>query len=191
MSITTTAKNAMLGGITPGKLSLHSAFPGQTGANEIAGSVRATVSFSAAAGASRSMSAAANVSVPASTVAWAGLWDAAGTTFLAYSPNGGDPREFIVDASTDTVRSLAHGYSDGQAIVFYGDTCPSPLVEGQVYYARDATTDTFKVAGTAGGSPIDLTSAGGSACAVSRITLEVYGGSGTHTINTWALGLPF
>lgn len=192
MSITTTQKNAMLNVLALDKISLHTGFPGQTGANEVTGGAyaRLAVTFGAAAAASRSLSAPAAVSVPACTVAWAGVWNAAGTQFQSYSPNGGDPREFIVDVATDTVRSLAHGLSDGQTIVFYGDTCPSPLVEGQVYYARDVATDTFKVAASAGGSVIDLTSAGGSAAVVSKITLEVYGGAGTHTITAWSIGAP-
>lgn len=193
MSFTTTAKNTMLGAISPQKASLHSAFPGQTGASEISGGgyAKVAVTFNAASGAVRTLSASAVFNVPATTVGWCGLWDNTGTTFYGYSPNDGNPLEFIADISTDTIRSLSHGYSDGQTIVFYGDTCPSPLVEGQVYYARDCTTDTFKVAASAGGSPIDLTTAGGSACAVSKITLQVYGGVGTHTINTWSIGLPF
>lgn len=191
MSITTTGKNEMLDALDIATLSLHTDFPGATGANEVTGGsyARVAVTFNAASGGVRALSSAASVDVPAGNVAWAGLWSSGGT-FRAYSPNGGNPLEFQVDASADTIRCPAHGYSDTQTIVFYGDTCPNPLVEGTVYYVRDATTDTFKVAATSGGAAIDLTTAGGSACLVSRITVEVYGGAGTHTINTWSIGLP-
>lgn len=192
MSCTTVAKNDMLNALALERISLHTAFPGQTGANEVSGGsyARGTSTFGAAASGTRSLSSPVAISVPACTVAWVGNLNAAGTKFNAYSPNGGDPKEFQVDAAADTVRCPSHGYTDGQTITFYGDTVPSPLVEGQVYYARDCTTDTFKVAASSGGSVIDLTTAGGSACTVSRITLEVYGGAGTHTISSWAIGLP-
>lgn len=192
MSITVTGKNAMLDALDVVSLSLHSDFPGTTGANEITGGgyARQAVTFAAAAAGVRTMSAAATASVPAGNIAWAGLWNTAGTGFIAYSPNGGNPKEFQVDATADTIRCPAHGYSDTQTVVFYGDTCPNPLVEGTVYYVRDATTDTFKVAATSGGAAIDITTAGGSACLLSAITVEVYGGAGSHTINTWAIGLP-
>jgi hypothetical protein len=191
MSIVTAAKNAMLDALLFERLSLHTGFPGATGANEVAGGgyARVVVTFGAAASGARSLTASANVTVPACTVAWAGVWTAAGV-FRAYSPNGGNPLEFQVQTAADTITAPAHGYSDGQTIVFYGDTCPSPLVEGTVYYVRDSTADTFKVAASAGGAVIDLTTTGGSACVVSRITLEVYGGAGTHTISAWSIGLP-
>ena len=192
MSITTNGKNAMLGALALERLSLHTAFPGQTGANEVTGGsyARQTVTFGAASAGTRSMSAAANVPVPAVTVAWVGVWNAGGTVFAAYSPNGGDPREFQVDTAADTVRSPGHGLTEGKTITFYGDTVPSPLSEGAVYFARDVTTDTFRVSSSAGGSVIDLTTAGGSACVVSPITLDVYGGSGSHQIANWSIGLP-
>lgn len=192
MSITVTGKNAMLDALDVVSLSLHTAFPGATGANEVTGGTyaRKAATFGAAAAGVRTMSAAVTPDVPACTVAWAGLWDTAGTTFMAYSPNGGNPKEFQVDATADTISCPSHGYSDTQTVVFYGDTVPNPLVEGTVYFVRDSTTDTFKVAATSGGAVIDLTTAGGSACLVSKITQEVYGAAGTHTINTWSIGLP-
>lgn len=192
MSITTARKNEMLDALALERISLHTGFPGQTGANEVSGGTyaRGTCTFAAASAGVRNLSAAVTLNVPACTVAWVGNWNAAGTKFNAYSPNGGDPKEFQVDAATDAVRCPAHGFVDGQTITFYGDTVPSPLTEGAVYYVRDATTDTFKVAATSGGSVIDLTTAGGSACTVSRITLEVYGAAGTHQIAGWSIGLP-
>lgn len=119
---------------------------------------------------------------------WLGLWN--GATFLGYSANAGSPKEFIASAATDTVTCLSHGFVDTNKIVFYGDTVPAGLTEGTVYYALNCTSDTFQVAATAGGSAIDLTSAGGSGCVVSPITEELYGGGGTHTVSSWTLSLP-
>lgn len=188
---TTAVKNTMLDAISIDAISGHSAFPGGTGASEFSGGgyARAAAAFSAAAGGTRSLSASVGITVPTGeTVRWLGLWGAG--VFKGYAPNAGSPKEFIATASTDVVTCPAHGYVDTNKVVFYGDTTPAGLTEGTVYFVRDATTDTFKVAATAGGAAIDITSAGGSACVVSTITEELYGGGGTHTVTTWALGLP-
>lgn len=188
---TTAVKNTMLDAISIDAISAHSAFPGGTGANEFSGGgySRPAVTFAAATGGTRSLSSASNITVPAGqTVRWLGLWGAG--VFKGYAPNAGVPKEFIATPSTDVVMCQAHGYVDTNKIVFYGDTTPAGLTEGTVYYVRDATTDTFKVAASAGGAAIDLTSAGGSACVVANIVEEYYGGGGTHTVNSWVLGLP-
>lgn len=172
-------------------MSAHTAFPGGTGANEVTGVgyARVAASFGTSSGATRALSAAANLTIPTGvTVRWLGLWN--GATFLGYSPNAGNPKEFIASATTDTITSPAHGYVNTNKIAIYGDTVPAGLTEGTVYYVVNATADTFQVAAAAGGSAIDLTSAGGSACVVSAITEEVYGGGGTHTISAWTLALP-
>lgn len=188
---TTAVKNAMLDAISIDAISAHTGFPGTTGANEVAGGSYARVAstFAAASGGTRSLSASAGISIPSSTtVSWLGLWGAG--VFKGYAPNDGAPREFIASASTDTFTVPGHGYVDTQKVVFYGDTVPGGLTEGTVYYVSGATADTFQVAATAGGSAIDITSAGGSACVVSPITEEAYGGGGTHTVTSWTLGLP-
>lgn len=189
MSFTVTARNDALNAITIDAMSLHSGFPGTTGANELTGSgyARQACSFNAAAGNVRTLAAVTNFGVGAGhTVRWAGLW--AGSTFKGYSPNGGNPKEFFADATTDVVTCPGHGYADGQTIVFYGGTVPAGTIEGTIYYTRDCTTDTFKVAATSGGAAIDLTGAGAADCVVSRIFEDTYGGAGTHTVNSWSLG---
>jgi hypothetical protein len=60
-------------------------------------------------------------------------------------------------AATDVLTSTAHGFVADQPVVFSGLTGGAPLVAGTTYYARDITTDTFKVAATAGGAAINLT----------------------------------
>lgn len=188
---TTAVKDSMLNAIAIDAISAHNAFPGGTGASELSGGTYARVAatFATSAGGSRSLSAAANINVPTGeTVRWLGLWGAG--IYKGYAPNAGAPKEFIATAATDTITCPGHGYVDTNKIVFYGDTVPAGLIEGTVYFVRDATADTFKVTATAGGAAIDLTSAGGSACVVSTITEELYGGGGTHTISAWVLGLP-
>jgi hypothetical protein len=184
----------MLNALAPDTLSLHTAFPGLTGASEVTGGapayVRKAVTFGAAAGASRVTSAAATFDVPAgTTVRWVGLW--AGGTYLGTGPNGGTPREFVAIASTDTIYSPAHGYSDTQKIVFYNGTVPGGFTEGVVVFVRDSTTDTFKVAASAGGAAIDITTSGSTDCILSSITEDVYAAQNTHSISAASVGLPF
>lgn len=65
--------------------------------------------------------------------------------------------------ATDVITCTAHGYADGTRVVLLdltggaGLTGQSTSTIGTVYFVRDATTDTFKLAATAGGSAIDFT----------------------------------
>ena len=192
MSITTAAKNTMLDALTVTQASLHSGFPGLTGANEISGGspayARKAITFGAASGGTRTTSGSVNFDVPVTTVRWVGLWNVG--TFIGYAPNGGSPKEFVVDPSTDVIRCVSHGFSDTQRVVFFNGTVPPGLTEGTVYFVRDATTDTFKVAATSGGVAIDLTGTGSTDCLVSLIVESVYAAQGTHTLTTGTIGLP-
>lgn len=87
MALTNNLFDPMLdeAGTQAARVSLHSADPGLTGANELAGGsyARQTPAWAAASGGSVQTSAAMDFSVPGgSTVAWVGLWDGAGTTFM-------------------------------------------------------------------------------------------------------------
>lgn len=191
MTIFSGGKAAMLDALSIAQMSLHTAYPGSAGANEVSGGsyARQACTFGAAAGSTRTLSAGVTFTVPACTVEWVGFLNGSGV-MQACGPNGGDPKEFYADPATDVVTVPSHGYADGDSVVFYGDTAPSPLTEGVKYYVRDASTNTFKISATAGGSAIDVTSVGGSACVVSKIVADVYSGSGSHTINAATIGLP-
>lgn len=192
MSSTTIGRNEALNGIVIDQLSLHSGFPGEIGANELTGGgyARVSATFNASSGGVRNLSAPANFTVGAGqTVRWVVGWGAGQPKI--YSPNGGSPREFQVDLGANTVSVPAHGYVDNDLVVFYGGTIPGGLSAGTIVYVVNATTDTFQVATTAGGAAIDITTAGGTDCVVSRITESAYGGADTHTINTWGLGAVF
>lgn len=193
MSYTTEAKNLMLDALVLGTMSLHSGFPGTTGANEISGGApayaRKACVVNSASGSVRALNAAVVFDIGAgTTVRWVGFWD--GVVFRAYSPSGGNPKEFQVDTAADTVSVPSHGYADTAPIVFYGDTVPGGLVEGTVYYVRDALTNTFAVAATPGGAVLPLSTQGGAACTVSVITETVYAAQDTHTIGSGSFGLP-
>jgi hypothetical protein len=92
--------------------------------------------------------------------------------------------------STDTVYSASHGWSDTQKIVFFNGTPPGGLTEGTTYFVRDSATDTFKVAATAGGAAIDLTSASSFGCIVCAITEDVYAVQGTHQLASATVAIP-
>lgn len=193
MSIPAATKNAMLAALAVDKVSLHTGFPGAIGSNEVTGGTYAqqAVVFSAPAGGVKALTAAVTFSgLPICTVRWVGFW--AGTTFIACAPNGGAvPKNFIAVPSSDLIYSAAHGFTDGQKVVLFSGTPPGGLVEGQVYYVRDALTDAFKVAATDGGAAINLTSAASAGCWLSAITENAYDVAGaSHQLSAASLVVP-
>ena len=195
MPFTNTARNSMLGSVGVTHASLHSAFPGTGGANEITGGApayaRKAVTFAAAAGGSRAQSGSAAFDVPAATtIRFIGFWDAlTAGNFLGYHAIGNAAaREFVVDVTGDLIRTPAHGYANGDTIVFV-DSAPGGLTEGTVYFVVTSTTDSFQVAATSGGAAIDLTAQAGAACQVIKIVPEVFGSQGTLTLSASTLSL--
>lgn len=193
MTFPTATLNTMLDALTFTLASLHTAFPGTTGASEVTGGSPAygkkTIVMNASSGGARALNASVVFDVPATTVRWIGYWN--GVTFLDCAPNGGGtPKNFMAIPSTDLVYSTAHGYPDTTKIVFYNGTPPNGLTEGTVYFVRDATTDTFKVAATSGGVAIDLTGTASFQCVVCAITEDVYAAQGTHTLSTTTQTIP-
>lgn len=63
------------------------------------------------------------------------------------------------DAATDVITSAAHGFTAGERVQFVTITGGGGLVISTTYYVRDATVNTFKLAATAGGAAIDMTTA--------------------------------
>lgn len=89
MGATTAVKNAMLDAVTVTQMSLHSADPGVTGANEISGGspayARKAVTLAAAANGARSVASMPVFDVPGGvTVSHWALWN--GSTFLWGGP---------------------------------------------------------------------------------------------------------
>jgi hypothetical protein len=72
----------------------------------------------------------------------------------------GHSQAFTADAGTDVITANAHGLINGETLRFKGGDLPSGLVQGTLYYVRDVTSNTFKVAATGGGSAINLADAG-------------------------------
>lgn len=78
-----------------------------------------------------------------------------------------DPSEtstvFTADAGTDTLTAASHGLSNGtlvQLVAEDGESLPAPLSEAVPYFVANATTNTFQLSASDGGSTIDLTDVG-------------------------------
>jgi hypothetical protein len=185
---TDTAVNNMLTAEGTTHLSLHTDYSA-TGANEVTGGspayARKAATWGTAASRAKALSAELTFDVPASTIKWIGRWTAlTGGTFLGMGPLQGSEKQFTVDPATDVFRAAGHTYLDGDQVVFYAGTVPAPLVEGTAYFVRDKTTDTFKVAATAGGAAIDITAQASAACVLSRIVPATYTAQGTLKVPT-------
>ncbi|HNP73851.1 MAG TPA: hypothetical protein PKK15_22235 [Kouleothrix sp.] len=66
-------------------------------------------------------------------------------------------------ASADTITKAAHGLSNGAQVVFQSITTTTGFSTFTRYYVVGATTNTFQISATYGGSAIDLTGSDGSA----------------------------
>lgn len=77
------------------------------------------------------------------------------------------PSEVTFNASTDKASLTGHGFQEAEPIVFAtSGTLPAELTAGTVYYVLNRETNAFQISATAGGTAINMTSAG----------------TGTHTV---------
>lgn len=71
---------------------------------------------------------------------------------------------FAAEADDDVFTSTSHGLADGTAVRMEaektGDTLPGGFNNSTTYYVRDSAANTFKLAASAGGSAINVTSDG-------------------------------
>lgn len=142
--------------------SAHTAYPGESGANEVSGGspayARVAITFGSAASRVLTQSGSDDLDIPdGSDVAWFGFWDASTSgNCRAILPAGGSAKEYCVDPATDTITCVGHGYSEDDPIVFYMNA-PTGLTAGTIYYALNVTTDTFQVQDMPGdGYAIDI-----------------------------------
>lgn len=190
------ALNTALNAVGVTHMALHSGWPGRDGTqSELAGGsppyARQAITIGTASGKQRMATTQPVFDIPASTtVAWISGWTAAtGGNCLGISPMSGNPKEMVAEPTADTIRSQAHGYSNGDRVVFFGDTAPGGLAEGTSYYVVNASTDTFQVSLTQGGAAIDLTSTGGADCWVSKIVPEVFAAQGQLALSSAVLAM--
>jgi hypothetical protein len=196
--LTILARNRALNAISAayGFIAAHTDWPGRLGANnEVSGGspayARKAHTWNSAATAALDDSNAPVIDIPTTTtVKWLSIWTAATAGECgAVIPAGGSAKRYTVVLATDVFTSVAHGFIDTNQIVFWGDTVPTGLTEGTIYFVRDATTDTFKVAATSGGVAIDITGAGSEFTNVSKMVPEVFASQGTYTLTDTDIGI--
>jgi hypothetical protein len=171
-------------------ISLHSGDPSTTGANELTGGspayARKAVTWNTAASGLRTNNGALVFDVPAATTVFhVGLWSAiTAGTFYGYFPVGGAAVQAATYvASTDVFTSFAHGYVNTDRVLVYDVAqagAPTGLTEGTVYFVVGATTDTFQLSATSGGSAVNGTTDG--EVAVQKCVPEVFAAQGTYTL---------
>lgn len=177
-------------------LSLHSADPADTGANELTGGgyARQQTDFTAAASGTLSNVGAVTWSVPAGNVVAWGAWDAvsAGNVFQTgwMNPSSGKVVDLALvragsDVTNNDIQSQAHGFAADDRVVFEVIeqlTIPAGLTAGTIYFviATGLTTDAFRVATTSGGAAIDITAAGSAIWR--KVLVTNFGGAGSFQI---------
>lgn len=177
------------------KMSLHTAYSA-TGTNEVTGGSYARQTITWASAASRSKASSGNIDFPvpaATTVAWIGVWNSAGTVFRGMWPNGGTDFSLQLDVATNNrIYAEGNGMANDDRVTFTGATVPAGLTAGTHYWVVGATAadpDYFQVAATQGGAAIDITGLPSADARVSKIVLEAYSGAGTHRVSSFSVGM--
>lgn len=147
----------------------------------------------AASGQKTGSSGTLTFDVPAGTYAFFGMYNASsGNTnnYRGYIPFGGSSalKGFAsVDTTltNDRFFSVAHGMSDNDRVILspvFGETIPTGLTDGAVYYVVSSATDTFKVSTTQGGAAVDITATGGGEVYWQRVIVETFAAQGQITV---------
>jgi len=114
--------------------------------------------------------------------------------YRGYAPFGGSPKGFgTVDAAGvtgDLIQSAAHGLSDTDRVMVFnvfGESLPSGLTEGTIYFVVGSTTNTFQLSTTSGGSAVNITAQG--ELFFQKVVPEVFGAQGQITVAAAAIVL--
>lgn len=109
------------------------------------------------------------------------------TTYAIRSPTTnttqlGTVLTFTADTATDTFTANSHGLVNNQTTrLDSSNALPAGVSLGVTYFARNVTTNTFQLATTSGGSPIDITTTGSGVHTVVGGTVDITTtGSGSH-----------
>lgn len=183
-AIANIADNAASSPATNLYVSLHTANPGEAGAqntSESAYTSYARVAVARTSGgwtiSTNSFTNAAEVAFPActgstSTVKFFGIGTASSGAGILhwYGPLTGARFAFTfdvtVDFATDKIVAPGHNFvstSGSNEVVFYGvqgATLPTGITEGTIYFVKTATTDSFTISATDGGSTLNITASG-------------------------------
>lgn len=89
------------------------------------------------------------------------IGDGSATSFALQHNLVENAKTVTVNATTNVFTAAGHNYQDLDPITFSSTTTlPAGLTAGTVYFVRDATTDTFKVATSPNGTAVDITTTG-------------------------------
>lgn len=131
---------------------------------------RVAVTWAAAASAAKANSGALLIDVPVGTYGFLTFWNAStGNTnnYRGYAPINGTVRGFgTVDsagATADAIQSAGHGLSDTDRVMVMnvlGESLPTGLTEGVIYFVVTSATNTFELSLTSGGASVDITGQG-------------------------------
>jgi hypothetical protein len=153
-------------------VSLHTADPGETGANEAAGGSYARQQAAFGAAAAGTLSNGANVdfaNMPATTIVAVGIFDAstAGNCLWTgwLSTVSGLAVVRSADLAGNDIQTNAHGLVADDRVVFEtveGLTIPTGIVAGTLYFVLSGglTADAFNISTTSGGAEVDITAVG-------------------------------
>lgn len=190
MTTSDAAKNAALDAITG--LVTHLDALDSDGTTSVA-SARVAVEWDAAASRIADNTNQEDLSINgSSTVFWIGGYTAltAGTQHFRSPAGSTFKRPCLIEATGDLITLTAHGLSNGARVVFEahdGGSLPTGVSADTFYYVISATTDTFQVSTTEGGSAVTIT-ADGTAYAQDAVP-ETFGSAGTYRIPAGALDL--
>jgi hypothetical protein len=155
-------------------IALHTADPGETGANEVSGGSYARQQVAAAGWNAAAAGLADNAGVvnftgmpvvAAPGVVAVSLWDAlSGGNCLWAGFLGTVVHPFTAtDLTTEALVAPAHGFVLDDRVAFEaedGGTLPTGLTAGTLYWVISPTANDFKVSTTQGGSAVNLTAVG-------------------------------
>ena len=104
----------------------------------------------------------------------AAAYPTSGTNFhVALILDNASAFTFTADATTNVLTtSVNHDFVTNLPITVSGANLPAPLTATTVYYVRDVTSNSFKLSLSAGGTAIDLTTAGTGVMTCSDLPLD-------------------
>jgi hypothetical protein len=203
MGLNTNGQNAAAAGLAAvvGFLAVHTTVPNTSGSNEVTGSgyARQAVTWNAPALGLIDNTAQITHTIPAAQTAFCyGLWSAVTVgTYYGYVPRTGTGEAVTgfgsVDAAgvtSNTVQSAAHGLANSMQVLLYSvlaESLPAGLASSTIYFVVGATTNTFQVSLTDGGSAVDITGQG--ELFFQRVVPEAFASSGSLVAAAGAVDL--
>jgi hypothetical protein len=116
-------------------------------------------------------------------------WTVLGSPTTTYKTNDGTP--LSISTSTSTFTRTSHGWTDGKPVKFDSTGyVPTGLTKGVVYYVANATTHTFQVSQTLGGSSVILLSVGTGVVSVFTSTSDQFNGNFWVKVPSLATSVP-